>query len=165
VFDRHAPTVHRYLSRRLGGREADDLVAETFLVAFERRTSYDLAVEDARPWLLGIATNLVRRHHRSETRLYRSLHRLAGITREHDGAVATERADDGLDAARSAPAVAAALAGLSARDRDVLLLHAWGELSYIDIAHALDIPVGTVRSRLSRARRQLRGHLTPAFSE
>jgi RNA polymerase sigma-70 factor (ECF subfamily) len=165
VFDRHAPTVHRYLGRRLGGPEADDLVAETFLVAFERRRSYDLTVDDARPWLLGIATNLIRRHRRSETRLYRSLRRVAALTREHDDAATTERADAGLDAARSAPAVAAALADLSSRDRDVLLLHAWGELSYPEIAEALDIPVGTVRSRLFRARRQLRGHLTSLTTE
>jgi RNA polymerase sigma-70 factor (ECF subfamily) len=141
------------------------VVAETFLVAFERRATYDLTVADARPWLLGIATNLVHRRHRSETRLYRSLQRVAGQSREHDGDAGTDRVDAGVDAARTSGAVAAALADLPARDRDVLLLHAWGELPYADIARALDIPVGTVRSRLSRARRVLRHRLTDLTPE
>ncbi|MGW4499222.1 RNA polymerase sigma factor [Micromonospora sp. NPDC004336] len=71
IFDRHAPHIHRYLARRLGAGIADDLAAETFLVAFRRRERYDTAYPDARPWLYGIATNLVSQHRREEEREYR----------------------------------------------------------------------------------------------
>jgi DNA-directed RNA polymerase specialized sigma24 family protein len=71
VFDRHAPHIHRYLARRVGQQAADDLVAETFLTAFRKRTRYDPSHPDARPWLYGIATNLVSQHRREEIRRYR----------------------------------------------------------------------------------------------
>jgi len=64
LFDRHAPEIHRYLARRVGATVADDLVAQTFLVAFERRAAFDTSREDARPWLFDIATRLLRRYHR-----------------------------------------------------------------------------------------------------
>jgi DNA-directed RNA polymerase specialized sigma24 family protein len=80
LFNRHAPRIQRYVMRRLGPAAADDIVAETFLLAFRRRESYDLARDDALPWLYGIATHLIRRHHRQETRLYRALAR-TGATR------------------------------------------------------------------------------------
>ena len=71
LFDRHAPHIHRYLARRAGRQIADDLVAETFLAAFAKRDRYDLRYSDARPWLYGIATNLVGQHRRDEVRQYR----------------------------------------------------------------------------------------------
>ena len=64
LFDRHAPYIHRYLARRVGTQTADDLVAETFLVAFRKRTGYDSCFLDARFWLYGIATNLIAQHRR-----------------------------------------------------------------------------------------------------
>jgi RNA polymerase sigma-70 factor (ECF subfamily) len=64
VFERHAPHIHRYLARRVGKQAADDLVAETFLVAFGKRRAYDARYRDARPWLYGIATILVGQHRR-----------------------------------------------------------------------------------------------------
>ena len=75
LFRRHAPAIQRYVVRRLGANAADDIVAETFLLAFGQRTSYDLTRSDARPWLYGIATNLIGRHRRAEIRLYRALAR------------------------------------------------------------------------------------------
>ena len=74
LFDRHASTVHRYLGRRVG-ELADDLLSETFLIAFRRRTAYRPEHVDVRPWLLGIATNLVHGHARTERRRYRALAR------------------------------------------------------------------------------------------
>jgi len=71
LFDQHAPHIYRYLARRAGRQVADDLVAETFLTAFAKRDRYDLTRPDARPWLYGIATNLVGQHHRDEARQYR----------------------------------------------------------------------------------------------
>ncbi|MGY1606008.1 RNA polymerase sigma factor [Geodermatophilus sp. SYSU D00700] len=154
LFDRHATAVHRYLGRRVG-ELADDLLSETFLVAFRRRAGYRPEHLDVRPWLIGIATNLVRGAARAERRRYRALARAAG---ERD--VRPDDDPDGrLDAQALRGPLAAALAGLQRRDRDVLLLVAWGDLSYEEVAAVLDVPVGTVRSRLHRARRQTRAAL------
>lgn len=154
IYDRHSVTIHRYLARRVGTSFADDLASETFLVAFRLRERYDLSHEQALPWLYGIATNLLRRHHRTERANYRVLARsgrdpLAGL--DHAEEVVLRVA-----AEVQSRAVAAALARLTAKERDVLLLFAWAGLAYEEIATALDIPTGTVRSRLNRARGRLR---------
>ncbi len=153
IFDRHSPAIARYLARRLGRQSADDLLAETFLAAFRARRQYDLARPHALPWLYGIATNMLARHRREEARELRLL-----------AAVPVEDAEEG-HAERVAAQVTAeamngllrqALAGLADGDRDVLLLVAWEGLAYDEVAAALEIPVGTVRSRLHRARRKVR---------
>ncbi len=157
LFDRHADAVHRYAARRLGGEVADDLVAETFTTAFQQRHRYDPARgagADARPWLFGIATNLVGRHRRAEARRFKAMARIPAIS-DHDEPLA-DRAADRVVARAVGRELAAALAALPARHRDVLLLVAWGDLSYGEVAQALGIPVGTVRSRLHRARGKLR---------
>jgi RNA polymerase sigma-70 factor (ECF subfamily) len=153
LYDRHAAPIHRYVARRLGGQAADDLVAETFLAAFRQRTRYDLGRPDARPWLYGIAGNLIGKHRRSEIRMLRALARTGvdPVVESH-----TERSDAKVSAAAASRPLAEALAGISARDRDVLLLVAWADLTYEQVAEALGIPIGTVRSRLSRARRNVR---------
>ncbi|MGP4023880.1 RNA polymerase sigma factor [Actinomadura sp. 3N407] len=152
LYDRHAPSIHRYVARRLGDQAADDLVAETFLAAFRQRRRYDPGRSDARPWLYGIAANLIGKQRRSETRMLRALAR-TGVDPVADS---MDRVDARLSAAASARDLAGALARLSPGDRDVLLLIAWADLSYEQVAEALSIPVGTVRSRLNRARRKVR---------
>lgn len=152
LFERHSRELHRFLSRRLGAI-ADDLLGDLFVAAFELRTRYRTELADARPWLYGIAANLVRRHHRAEATRYRALGRtpLALVAADGSGeAVAL------ADAAALRPRLATALAELKAADRDVLLLLAWGQLEQAEVAAALGIPLGTVRSRLHRARQQLR---------
>lgn len=151
VFERHARELHRFLSRRVG-ELADDLLGELFLTAFAGRASYRAELDDARPWLYGIATNLVRRHHRAEQTRYRALARvpLAVVSPDDSGSAIAS-----ADASLVRPRLAAALAGLKDADRDVLLLLAWAQLDQAEVAVALGIPVGTVRSRLHRARRQL----------
>ena len=153
LFDRHAVAVHSYLARRLGVQVADDLTSETFLIAMRERFAYDLTQPNARPWLYGIATNLLRRQQRQETRQYRALARTGvdPVTENHADA-ATER----VMAGEQRRLLAEGLARLSKGDRDVLLLVAWGGLAYGEVAEALAIPVGTVRSRLNRARRKVR---------
>lgn len=153
LFDRHAPTIHRYAARRLGVQAADDIMSETFLVAFERRRAYDPAASDARPWLLGIATVLMKRHARLEARAWRGM--VAGLAAEITPDL-IELAGVRIDAERMSRRLASALRSMPARDRDTLLLYAWGDLDYEGVAHALEVPVGTVRSRLNRARRVLR---------
>ncbi|MGN0064341.1 MAG: RNA polymerase sigma factor [Nocardioides sp.] len=130
LFDRYAPELLRHLTRRVGAADAEDVLADVFVVALERRESYDPSAPSARPWLYGIATNLLHRRRRAQARHLR------------------------------------ALARMSPEDRDVVLLVAWGDLSQPEVAAALGIPAGTVKSRLHRARRVLRAHLaadgTPA---
>lgn len=153
VFDRHFDTIYRYLARRVGRDDADDLASETFTTAFRLRSRYDLAHTDARPWLFGIATNLVRHHRRSEARRLRAYDRLeSGAPSDADADRVAER----VDASRAAPRMANALSRIPAADRDALLLLAWADLTYEEIALALQIPIGTVRSRIHRARHRLR---------
>ena len=156
VFDRHFRRIYGYLARRLGPDPAADLASEVFAVAFARRGSFDGDRDDAAPWLFGIATNLLRNARRSELRQLRAYARTGVDPVDPDR---TGEADDRLDARRAGPALAGALAALRTDDRDVLLLFAWSGLTYGEIAAALDVPLGTVRSRLSRARKTVREHL------
>ena len=153
LFDRHAPHIHRYLARRTDRQVADDLVAETFLAAFAKRDRYDLSHADARPWLYGIATNLVGQHRRDQARQYQ-ISQAAPAEPEVPGHADRVAADVTAQAAR--PLLDAALAALADGDRDVLLLIAFEQLTYQEVARALDIPVGTVQSRLHRARTKVR---------
>lgn len=155
VFDRYAPELLRYLTRRLGPVDAEDVLGDLFVVIVERRASFDAAAASALPWLYGIASRLVARRHRAETRRLRAVARGdVGIAELFEDAAA-ERAD----ADRVSNRLAGALAGLSAGDRDVVLLTAWGGLQQHEVSSALGIPVGTVKSRLHRARACLRAEL------
>lgn len=154
LFDRHAPHIYRYLARRAGRQVADDLVAETFLAAFAKRDRYDLGHPDARPWLYGIATNLVGQHRRDQARQDRITQAAAAAEPEVPGHADRVAADVTAQAMRTL--LEGALAVLSAGDRDVLLLIAWEQLTYQEVSRALTIPVGTVQSRLHRARTKVR---------
>jgi RNA polymerase sigma factor (sigma-70 family) len=156
IYDLHFPGIYGYIASRLGPDDADDLTAETFIDAFRRRASFDPARGSVRPWLFGIATRLVAQHRRAEARRYRALARTPAEPDPggHDDRVAARVSAQ----ARRGPLLRA-LAGLSDEDRDVLLLIALGGLSYEEVAAALSIPAGTVASRLSRARRKVRGVL------
>ncbi|MER6943215.1 RNA polymerase sigma factor [Nonomuraea sp. NPDC000554] len=166
VFDAHYADIHRYASRRLGPHAADDVSAETFALAFRRRRRYDLSHRSARPWLYGIATNLISRHRRDEVRLLRAvdrLHPLAEPTRGHEDEVTAK-----VSAQSVKGTLAGAIAALPAAQRDVLLLVALAGLSYDEVAQALDVPFGTVSSRLNRARKKLRkalGDTNPLLDE
>jgi RNA polymerase sigma factor (sigma-70 family) len=160
IFDRHGRYLHRYLARRLGPDVADDLVADVFLAAFRRRDRYDTSRPDARPWLYGIAAHAVAQHRREEAHRWRLLAALPPA--EHQPGPADE-ADDRVSAHAARSRLAVALASLNRTEREVLLLIAWEQLSYEQVAQALDVPLGTVRSRLHRARTKLRARL-PEFN-
>jgi DNA-directed RNA polymerase specialized sigma24 family protein len=115
VFRRYADQIQRYVARRIGADAADDVVAETFLLAFGQRDRYDLSRASARPWLYGIATNLIGR--------YRTLARV-GV--DHVAESFTDRVDAAVSASAVNRRLAAALAALPAAYRDTLLLVAWG---------------------------------------
>ena len=143
LFERQFESVYGYLARRVGPELGRDLASETFTRAFAARKRYDPAYGEPQPLLFGIANNLLRRHYRDEERRLRAFARL----------------DISRDAAPPELTLADALVTLPQEERDVLLLFAWADLSYAEIANALEVPVGTVRSRLHRARAHVRGAL------
>ncbi|TYB51238.1 RNA polymerase sigma factor [Nonomuraea sp. PA05] len=153
LFIDHAPELKRYVVRRLGLEPADDIVAETFAVALQRLETYDGRRGDERAWLYGITTNLIGRHRRREIALYKALSRTGAdaVTEPFTDAVEQRVVADG-----ARRRLAKALAGLSRKHRDTLLLVTWTELTYEEAAVALGVPVGTVRSRVNRARSRLR---------
>jgi RNA polymerase sigma-70 factor (ECF subfamily) len=153
IFDRHGSTLLRFLARRVDPAEAEDLLGEVFRIAFERRSAFERDRASARPWLYGIAANVVAKHHRSEARRFRAMARVpAGRPLDEDPA---ERAVAAADAGARWTRVMDAIGALPEAERQVLLLFAWEELSYEEIALALGVPMGTVRSRLSRGRARL----------
>jgi RNA polymerase sigma factor (sigma-70 family) len=158
IFDRHYAPIRRYVGRRVDTALADELTSETFARAFAGRERYDAAHVDAGPWLYGIATNLLRKHHRSEDRRRRAYARLPGLGVGSGGLYGVAGR---ADAAALGPAVAAALGRLQPGDRDALLLLALTDLDYEGIAVAMGVPIGTVRSRLHRARRHIANDLAP----
>lgn len=153
LFERHARSVYNYLFRRTADwSTAEDLTSIVFLEAWRRRREVGLERDLALPWLLGVATNVLRNRRRSQWRHRAALERLP---RERSEDFADE-SDARLDDERQMRAVLRGIAGLPRREQDVLALCAWAELSYEEAALALGVPVGTVRSRLARARGRLR---------
>lgn len=158
IFDRYFATIHAYLTRRLDRSRADDLTGEVFRVAFDTRARYDPDLGGVRPWLYGIANNVLRRHLRDGERAERAWARLPAPAHTDD----TGRLDEQLDAQLRSALLQQALDRLLPADREALVLFAVEELTYSEIAAVMDTPIGTVRSRISRARSQLRAHLEQA---
>ena len=153
LYQRHADAIYNYCFRRVGNwNAAEDLLSIVFLEAWRRRDA-DLLPGKVLPWLYGIATNVVRNRRRSERRYAAALRRTPA-----DGAT-PDLAEDALlraDDERQMKRLLSRLSRLSRQEQDVRALCIWAELSYEDAASALGVPVGTVRSRLSRARAHLR---------
>lgn len=154
IFERHFGAIHGYLRRRLDPQLADELASQTFLVAFDGRARFERRRPDSRPWLFGIATNLARNHRRREIRELRAM---AGLRPESEMGI--DGVEARVDAERLRGVLAEALAALPTEEADVLLLLVWAELDQAEIADALSIPLGTVKSRLSRARGRLQAGL------
>lgn len=154
VYDRYFRDIYLYVAGRLDVQAAEDVAAETFLLAFGLRDRFDSERGGLRPWLFGIATNLVARHRRKEARHYQTLARTSPeiAADSHENRVVTAVA-----AERMQPQLARALSRLSRGERDVVLLVALSQLSHEEVAQALGISYGTVGSRLSRARAKLLG--------
>ncbi len=157
IFKRHAGELWRYLACRVEPSVIDDLLSEAFIIAFRTRHRFDASYSDARPWLFGITVNVIHHHRRSEGRRFAMQRRVADAT--HKGGIELDEADEVLrivDRQGQAEAVRAILTQIDEKFVDVLLLSAGYQLSYEEIARSLQIPLGTVRSRLSRGRTQLR---------
>jgi RNA polymerase sigma factor (sigma-70 family) len=157
IYDRHAPALLRFLSRRAGARIAEGLVGELFRIAFERRKTFDTSRSSALPWLYGIGSNLLLKHRRDEARRLRANARMAA-----DDAVDRRSSARAIEARLLFPRVADAIEALPDDEREALLLFAWEELPYQSMAEALELPIGTVRSRLNRARAHLRELIKPS---
>jgi RNA polymerase sigma factor (sigma-70 family) len=157
IYDRHAATVLRFLGRRAGAQAAEGLVGELFRIAFERRKTFDSGRPSALPWLYGIGSNLLLKHRRGEARRLRASARMAAGHEAADGRASAAA----LDARVLFPRVADAIESLPGGEREALLLFVWEELSYQSVAEALELPIGTVRSRLNSARAHLRELLGP----
>jgi RNA polymerase sigma factor (sigma-70 family) len=160
IFERHFPAIHGYLRRRLDDQRADEVTAQTFFVAFDQRGRFDRERSDARPWLFGIATNVAHSHRRHELRELRAI---ATISPETGSPI--DGVEARVDAERMRGLLARGLADLPTEEADVLLLLVWAELNQAEVADALEIPLGTVKSRLSRARGRLRETLGLADAE
>jgi RNA polymerase sigma factor (sigma-70 family) len=159
LFERHANAIFNYCFRRIGDwAAAEDLLAVVFLEAWRRR-DMELPRDKVLPWLYGIATNVVRNQRRSRRRFAAALRRLPKPQAE---LAMADAVDERLDDERQMKQVSTLLSQLPRRELEVFVLCAWFDLSYDDTAVALEIPVGTVRSRLSRARARLR-ELVPGF--
>lgn len=156
AFETEYEPLRRYLYRRLGSTVADDLAAETFAVAYRRWDDLDPS-RPVRPWLYGISANLLRHHWRKERRMLRALARsgVDPVIHQED-----ESSVERLDGQAQKQALAAGLAELRPAEREVVLLTAWADLTEREIAEALQIPIGTVKSRLHRARERMRNRLT-----
>ncbi len=162
IYERYFQTMYRYVARRIGTSGAGDLASDVFVKAFEARSRYDLDRPLCRPWLYGIASNLIRDHLRRQKRKERAY--LHAQTIEDTSTQSIELEHERIEAVLAVPEINRALQKLNKGDREVLLLAAVGELSYEEVASALGIPIGTVRSRLSRARRRMQ-ELLPGFGQ
>lgn len=157
LYERHHDAIHRYVAARVGIERAEDLVADVFVAAFDSRAKFGRDKgDDALPWLFGITTRRIGRARDAERRWLRDIASGAAII---DRAEASEGVASRVDAQRLAPVLVQALAALRPRDREPLLLHVLGGLSYEEVATSLALPIGTVRSRIARARTRLAGCL------
>lgn len=151
IFERHYDAILRYGRQRLGHDVGEEIAARTMVIAFDRRAGFDARFRSARPWLFGIATNLIRHHIRDERVHMAALSRLP-----IDPDLDDEETVDRLDANRRRPLLLKALMELRLEDRDAFILLAVSGLTYTEIANALGIAEGTVGSRIHRARHTMR---------
>jgi RNA polymerase sigma factor (sigma-70 family) len=151
LYDRHGVAVRRYVVRRVGIYDGEDLAAEVFVRAFRSRSKYRAERDSALPWLLGMANRVISEHRRIERRRLATMERLLAEDRELASTPGVGLTFEVVHALRRLPAAY----------RDTLLLLVWGELSRDEVAAALGVSVGTVNSRIARARKRLASDLAP----
>jgi RNA polymerase sigma factor (sigma-70 family) len=156
IYRRHMGPVLRYTRRRLGETSGEDAATEVFVRAFKQRGAYVAEHPTALPWLYLLAGRVIGDHIRVEERRLRILSRLESTAEARRASGSDQRSE-------LAPEVIRGLRKLSDSDRETLLLVVWGELTYEEAAVAVGVPVGTVRSRIARARKQLRQEI-PTFA-
>jgi RNA polymerase sigma-70 factor (ECF subfamily) len=159
LFDRHSRTVYNYCFRRTADWSvAEDLTSVVFMETWRRRARVRLSADSLLPWLYGVATNVLHNHRRSLRRHRAALERVRALpAAPNDAAAAGAR----LEAERQMREVLDSVRKLPRGDQEILALCVWEGLAYAEAATALGIPVGTVRSRLARARKRLRQQTEP----
>ena len=163
IFLRHASKINNFCGRRLADWSiAEDLTSAVFLEAWRRRSEVQISGTSLLPWLYGVANNLVRNYRRADRRLSIVLARVQPIEDTPDLA---EEVAERLDAEQRMRHVLEVVNELREEDQEVLALCVWEGLSYQEAATALSVPIGTVRSRLSRVRTRLRELSGPAGHE
>jgi RNA polymerase sigma factor (sigma-70 family) len=163
IFDRHFESIAAFCVRRTGRDRGEDAAGDVFRWAFEHRQRFDFARDSARPWLFGIAHNLVRRALRTAGRQGLAFDRWM-LRETIEGTDVASHVTVVLDAQRDLSAVMAVLKEQPDEEVDALLLFAWEQLSYVEVAEALSVPVGTVRSRIHRLRHTLQEALDAPMS-
>lgn len=153
IFERHFAQIYRYLCQRTEPSAAEDLASDVFAIALNKRNKFVAQHDSALPWLYGIASRLLADQSRKRSRQATAYHK-AG-SQEPTETSPTSGALERIDAQSAARTLQPAIDALSERDQDILHLYAHGDLTYPQIAAALKIPVGTVRSRLHRIRKTL----------
>lgn len=157
LFERHADRVYNHCFQRIGWDVATELTSVVFLEAWRRRREVRVTTLSILPWLLAVANNVVSQQRRTQRRHRQALARLPAVPASAD------HADDvaaRVDDERTMQRILAVLAGMSEAEQDVLSLCVWSDISYEEAAAVLCVPVGTIRSRLSRARKRLRALTT-----
>lgn len=154
IFRRYYPQVLRYASRRAGPDLREEIAAQTFFIAFDRRGTFDPSYVSALPWLLGIETNVVRQHFRTKATHDAALGRMPAISeRQEDPSTET------IEALALREQLFTALEHVAPHEKEMVFLLALADLSYAQIAQAMGVPIGTVRSTLHRVRSVLRERL------
>ena len=158
LFDRHGHAVYNHCFRLVGSRgAAEDLTQAVFLVAWRKRARVRITTDSALPWLLSVATNVVRSHRRSMTRWLRIARRLPGETVPDHAEEVVGRIDD----ERRMVELLVAVRELPRNQQEAVALCVWSGVSYAEAAAVLGIAEASVRARVSKARTRLRHLLTP----
>ncbi len=150
IFERHYETIFKYVGRRIDAASAGDVASEVFTTAFSARHRYYVRAQSARPWLYGIARNLVREHLRRGGRASAAYVRLA-----HDTDVTYRSPEAEAEARVRVEELRSALTKLSRRDAEALIMYAVEGMDYAEIAAVLGLKLGTVKSSINRARRKI----------
>ncbi|GAA2444159.1 sigma-70 family RNA polymerase sigma factor [Actinomadura vinacea] len=159
LFDRYSRTVYNYCFRRTADwSAAEDLTSVVFLETWRRRAHVRLSADSLLPWLYRVATNVLHNHRRSLRRHRAALERVRALPAAPNDAVSAAAR---LEAEHEMREILASIRKLSRSDQEVLALCVWEGLGYAEAATALGVPVGTVRSRLARARKRLKQHTGP----
>lgn len=158
-FDLHAHELARYLARRLGPDQVEDALSDIFERALTSHSRFATRDVGPRPWLYGIAVRVIQEQRRAQHKRLQLLQRVAA-TGEFSSTDALPSDTTAVD-----PELMRRVRSLPKHQRETLLLMAWGELSYEECAVALDVSIGTVRSRISRARKALQDIDTPHLPE
>ena len=163
LFERHSTAVYNHCFRRTASwSRAEDLTSVVFLEAWRQRSSVRLHGDSILPWLLAVANNVLRNSNRSQRRYRRLIQAVPVSATQPDFG---EQVSSRLDDERAMATVLSEIRRLTVRQQEVIALCDWSALSTEEAAIAMDVPVGTVKSRLSRTHQRLRARLIGASQE